>query len=68
MMVTNKDVKNLGINYIETDTVGNVVALKGKLPSRHVDIVINNLLQHRFSFITDKIIYWAEFELDYCGG
>jgi hypothetical protein len=66
MKVTNKDIDRLGINYIATDTVGNVVALKGVLPQYHKTTI--HFMTHRFSKITDKIIYWAELEIDYCGG
>jgi hypothetical protein len=59
MNVTEKDVKDLGINYIETDIKSNVVATKGKFPPKRKII---------FSKITNKIIHWAELELDYMGG
>ena len=44
------------VREIELDDVGNIVAMKGTA-SRTI-----------FSVITDKTIFWAEFELDYCGG
>lgn len=68
MKITEKDINNLGIDYIVTDTVGNVVALKGKFvkPKYHKNTL--HFMEHRFSVITDKILYWAELEIDYAGG
>lgn len=59
MKVTNKDIKELGIDYIETDNTSNVIAMRGKIKPKSKII---------FSAITDKNIYWAELQLEYIGG
>ena len=66
MKVTEKDVKRLGVKAIECNLDSEVIALKGKLPLYHPKTVY--FMAHRFQLITDKIIYWAELELDYSGG
>jgi hypothetical protein len=45
------------IKEIEFNSDGKCVGLKGSFKKSKY-----------FSIVTDKIIYWAEFELDYCGG
>lgn len=45
------------ITAIGFDDNGMIVNLKGTFEKSKV-----------FSIITDKIIYWAELEIDYCGG
>lgn len=70
MKVTSKDVEALGINAIECNTCGDVVALKGSLHGKKMRAknIHHTIMSHKFSFITDKVIHWAELELDYAGG
>lgn len=47
----------LKIKEIELNSDGNIVSMKGTYE------------KHRFyHFITDRALFWAEFNLDYCGG
>jgi hypothetical protein len=45
------------ITELELNTDGKIIALKGTFKRSRV-----------FSVITDRVIYWAEFGLDYVGG
>lgn len=67
MKVTSKDIDKLGINTIECNTIGDVVALKGYMRKKKAKNLHQLFINHKFSIITDKIIYWAELELDYAG-
>lgn len=66
MRVNESDLDLLGVKYIETDTNGDVVSIGGVLRKGHK--INESFSRHHFSFITDKVIYWADLELDYCGG
>jgi hypothetical protein len=48
----------LNIKAIEFDDNGNLVRAKGTFTKSKL----------WFSKITDKVMYWAELEIDYCGG
>lgn len=66
MDITEKDIEQLGITYIEVDQeTKEISALAGVLKPREEKTFY---LNYKFSVITDKIIYWAELEIDYAGG
>ena len=47
----------LNIKEIELNDKGQIVALKGDIKPSKV-----------FCVVTDKVIWWADYELDYAGG
>jgi hypothetical protein len=53
----------MNIKEIEFNNEGKIVSLKGTVEGKKIKA--NRLM---FSKITNKIIYWAELELDYAGG
>ena len=50
----------LNIKEIELNEQGKVVAMKGEID--------NHRFRHHFSKLTLKIMFWSQFEVDYCGG
>lgn len=52
-------IDDLGINYVETDELGRVVALRGRFRKSGIKF---------FSEFSDKVYNWASLDLDYCGG
>lgn len=45
------------LTEISLDDQGRIVGLKGRI--RPIKV---------FHVVTDKVLFWAEFNLDYCGG
>ena len=61
----NKNKKGLVITGIELNDKGETVMMKGTYSKVKKEVVPNNKI---FSEETNKIITWAELELDYIGG
>lgn len=61
--VTNKNIQQLGITYIEIDDNGQITNIKGIMSKTHI-----KGLKHQYNEETRKTYFWATNNIEYIGG